>query len=155
MSEALYNISIGADHGGVDLKDAIVVGLQRWGHEVTDHGTHGHESVDYPDFGRKVAEDVSAGRSDYGIVVCTTGSGIAITANKVHGVRCAVVYNEDSAEYTRRHNDANVIAFGQKYQTPYLALRFLKIFFNTAFEGGGRHDRRVSKITAIENDQGR
>jgi ribose 5-phosphate isomerase B len=142
-------ISIGSDHGGVDLKDALVLGLREAGHDVTDHGTHGHDSVDYPDFALAVAHDVAAGTVERGIVVCTTGIGVSIAANKVHGVRAAVCHNEDAAEFCRRHNNANVIAFGQKYDTIYMALKMTTIFLATAFEGG-RHERRVAKITAAE-----
>jgi ribose 5-phosphate isomerase B len=143
-------ISIGSDHGGVDLKDALVAGLRAAGHDVTDHGTHGHDSVDYPDFGIAVARDVAAGTVERGVVICTTGIGISIAANKVHGVRAAVCHNEDAAEFSRRHNDANVIAFGQKYDTPYMALKMTNIFLATAFDGG-RHQRRIDKITAEDN----
>ena len=142
-------ISLGSDHGGVDLKDALVQALRAGGHEVQDRGTHGHHSVDYPDFALAVSRDVVSGAAERGIVVCTTGIGVGIAANKVHGIRAAVCFNEDSAEFCRRHNDANVICFGQKYFTPYMALKLTNIFLTTAFEGG-RHERRVEKIAAEE-----
>jgi ribose 5-phosphate isomerase B len=142
-------ISLGADHGGVDLKDSLALALRAAGHEILDRGTHGHESVDYPDYAVLVSHDVVSGAAERGIVVCTTGIGISIAANKVPGIRAALCFNEDGAEFCRRHNNANVIAFGQKYITPYMALKMTEIFLRTAFEGG-RHERRVGKITAEE-----
>jgi len=147
-------ISLGADHGGVDLKNAVISALKDMGHEPIDRGTYDHERVDYPDFGKAVAEDVVSGAADFGVLVCTTGIGISISANKVRGIRAAVVYNEDGAEFCRRHNDANIICFGQKYQTPYEAAKYTKIFLETAFEGG-RHEGRVEKIAAIETENDR
>lgn len=138
-------ISIGADHGAVDLKDQLVSFLKEQGHDVLDRGTHGHESVDYPDFAAAVGTDVASGAAQFGVLMCTTGIGISISANKIHGVRAALVHNEDGAEFCRRHNDANVICFGAKYDTPYMATRLLNIFLNTPFEGG-RHQRRVDKM---------
>lgn len=143
-------IALGADHGGVDLKDYLVNSLLQAGHEVIDLGTHGHQSVDYPDFAEAVAHMVAKGEAERGVVVCTSGIGVSITANKVHGVRAAVCHNEDAAEFCRRHNDANVICFGQKYDTQYMALKMLNIFLTTEFEGG-RHCRRIDKMTAIES----
>ncbi len=143
-------ISLGADHGGVDLKNAVVNTLKELGHEAIDRGTYDHERVDYPDYGKAVAEDVASGAADFGVLVCTTGIGISISANKVRGIRAAVVYNEDGAEFCRRHNDANIICFGQKYQTPYEAAKYTRIFLGTAFEGG-RHEGRVEKIAALES----
>ena len=143
-------ISIGADHGGVDLRAVLIDKLTADGHEVIDHGTNTRDSVDYPDYARQVALDVAAGRAERGVIVCTTGIGVSIAANKVPGARAAVVYNEDGARYSRWHNDANIIAFGQKYTTPYLAGLFLDIFLAESFEEGGRHSRRVDKIRASE-----
>jgi len=142
-------ISIGADHGGVDLKEILGQALRAAGHEVLDRGTHGHESVDYPDFAIAVSNDVAGGTAERGVLVCTTGIGVSISANKVHGIRAALCHNEDGAEFCRRHNDANIICFGQKYITPYMAAKMTMIFLNTAFEGG-RHERRVKKIAAEE-----
>ena len=144
------NISIGADHGGVDLKDSLVEAIREMGHNVLDRGTHGHSSVDYPDFGAAVAGDVTSGEATFGVLICTTGVGISISANKVAGIRAALVMNEDAAEFSRLHNNANVICFGQKYHTPYLAAKMARTFFDTAFDGGERHLRRVNKINAIE-----
>jgi len=143
-------ISVGADHAGVDLKDGIAQALRAAGHEVVDRGTQGHESVDYPDFGAAVAKDVTSGIAERGVLVCSTGIGISIAANKINGARAALCHNEDSAEFCRRHNNANIICFGQKYITPYMAQKMTMIFLNTAFEGG-RHERRVAKIAAEES----
>jgi ribose 5-phosphate isomerase B len=142
-------ISLGADHAGVDLKDSLTKALLAAGHEVVDRGTHGHDSVDYPDFAVAVAKDVANGTSERGVLVCSTGIGISIAANKIHKVRAALVHNEDGAEFCRRHNNANVICFGQKYTTPYMAQKMMMIFLNTPFDGG-RHERRVEKITQEE-----
>lgn len=145
-------ISIGSDHGGVDLKSAIVSSLKEDGHEVLDFGTNSHDSVDYPDFGERVAKAVVNGEADFGVAICTTGIGISISVNKVKGARGAVCHNEDAAEFCRRHNNANVICFGQKYDTPYMAAKMTRIFLATEFEGG-RHERRVNKIAAIEAEE--
>ncbi len=142
-------ISVGADHAGVDLKDSLAQALRAAGHEVVDRGTQGHASVDYPDFAVAVGQDVAGGGAERGVLVCSTGIGISIAANKIHGVRAALCHNEDGAEFCRRHNNANLICFGQKYITPYLALKMTMIFLNTPFEGG-RHERRVEKIAAEE-----
>ncbi len=142
-------ISLGADHAGVDLKDSIAQALRAAGHEIVDRGTHGHDSVDYPDFAAAVASDVAGGQAERGVLVCSTGIGISIAANKVPKIRAALVHNEDGAEFCRRHNDANIICFGQKYITPYMGQKLALIFLNTAFEGG-RHERRVDKIAKEE-----
>jgi ribose 5-phosphate isomerase B len=138
-------LALGSDHAGFDLKNILVAHLREQGHEVADLGCHLKDSVDYPDFGKAVAGAVTAGAADYGILVCSSGIGISIAANKVAGIRCALVMNEDMAEFTRRHNDANVIALGAKYVTPEMAKKYVGIFLATAFEGG-RHARRVDKL---------
>ncbi len=138
-------IAIASDHAGFELKNALVEHLRAEGHEVSDLGTHTKDSVDYPDFGNAVGEAVAAGQAERGVLVCSSGIGISIAANKVAGIRAALVMNEDMAEFTRRHNDANVIAFGQKYVTPEMAKKYVAIFLATAFEGG-RHGRRVGKM---------
>jgi RpiB/LacA/LacB family sugar-phosphate isomerase len=138
-------LALGSDHAGFDLKNILVTHLRAEGHDVTDLGTHTKDSVDYPDFGKAVAEAVVSGAAVYGVLVCSSGIGITMAANKVAGIRCANVLNEDMAEFTRRHNDANVIAFGAKYVTPDMAKKYLGIFLATAFEGG-RHGRRVEKL---------
>lgn len=138
-------ISLGSDHAGFDLKNLLAARLRGQGHEVADLGTHSKDSTDYPDFGEAVALAVKNGAADRGVLVCSSGIGISIAANRVPGVRCANVFNEDMAEFTRRHNDANVIAFGAKYVTPEMAGKYLDIFLATEFEGG-RHARRVGKL---------
>lgn len=143
-------ISIAGDHGGFTLKEHLRSFIANLGHEVTDHGTDSRDSVDYPDFAKLVACDVRDGRADLGVLVCTSGIGISMAANKIPGVRAAVVHNEDAACFSRLHNDANIICFGEKYDTPYMASRCVEVFFETAFEGG-RHERRVNKVEALAN----
>ena len=138
-------IAIGSDHGGYDLKEQVKGWLQELGHEVEDMGCHGRESCDYPDFGAAAARAVADGRCQRGIVICTTGIGISIAANKVKGIRCALCSEPLSAEMTRRHNDANMLAMGGGMIGNNMADRILDAFLNTEFEGG-RHQRRVDKI---------
>ena len=142
-------LSIGSDHGGYAYKEAVKEHLISLGHEVTDCGCFGVESVDYPDFGIAAAELVRDGKVDRGIVICTTGIGISIAANKVRGIRCALCGDLKSAEMTRRHNDANMLAMGAGIIPLSLALEITDVWLNTEFEGG-RHARRIGKITAYE-----
>jgi ribose 5-phosphate isomerase B len=144
------NISIGFDHGALALREAVLESLREAGHEVVDHGTDSSESVDYPDYARLVTDDVVAGRSDAGILCCTTGIGMCMAANKVKGIRAALVKFEDEAALTRRHNDANVMCMGALHTTPDEAARLVKVFLESSFEGG-RHARRVGKFTEWEN----
>lgn len=141
-------VAIGSDHGGFELKAHLVSVLLELGHVVADLGTDSLESVDYPDYGKAVGRAVVSGDADRGVVVCTTGLGIAMATNKVPGARCAVVHNEDAAHYSRSHNNANCIAFGQKYDTPYMAAKCLLRFLEADFEAGGRHERRVNQLEA-------
>ena len=143
-------IAIGSDHGGYDLKEQVKTWLQEMGHEVEDFGCHGKESCDYPDFGAAAARAVASGACEKGVVICTTGIGISITANKVRGVRCALCSDPWSAEMTRRHNDANMLAMGAGVVGPLLARQILEAFLTHDFEGG-RHQRRVDKVMALEN----
>ena len=143
-------IAIASDHGGFDLKEQVKVWLQEMGHEVEDFGCHSKESCDYPDFGAAAARAVASGQCERGIVICTTGIGISITANKVKGIRCALCSEPWSAEMTRRHNNANMLAMGAGAVGPLLARRIVETFLTTEFEGA-RHQRRVDKITAVEN----
>ena len=143
-------IAIGSDHGGYDLKEQVKTWLQEMGHEVEDFGCHGKESCDYPDFGAAAARAVASGACEKGVVICTTGIGISITANKVRGVRCALCSDPWSAEMTRRHNDANMLAMGAGVVGPQLARQILEAFLTHDFEGG-RHQRRVDKMMALEN----
>lgn len=143
-------ISIGCDHGATALKDALVKSLGN-DFEITDEGTFGTESVDYPDFAKKVCDSVKDGKADFGILLCTTGIGMSIAANKVRGIRAALCHNEDCAKFSRLHNNANVICMGTKYVPAELAAKMVKIFAETEFEGG-RHQRRVGKFMDFEKD---
>jgi len=144
---------LGADHGGVELKDALVAYLRERGEDVRDVGTTGSTSVDYPDFARQVAQAVSRGEADRGVLVCTSGIGMSIVANKFPGVRAALVHDATSARMAREHNDANVLVVGGGMTGTFLARDLLRIFLETAF-AGGRHQRRVDAIAAIERDLG-
>jgi len=142
-------ISIASDHGGVDLKEELRGGLTGQGHEVVDFGCHGKESCDYPDFAGPAARAAASGECERGIVICTTGIGVSMTANKVKGVRCALCGDPWSAEMTRRHNDANVLAIGAGVTGPLLARQIVTAFLTHEFEGG-RHQRRVDKVMSAE-----
>jgi len=142
-------ISLGADHAGYELKDRIKAHLQQSGIETRDEGTNSGESVDYPDFARSVAHDVHAGRADLGILVCGSGIGMAITANKVAGIRAANVSTPYEAQMSREHNDANVLALGARILNPEQAFAIVDTWLSTQF-AGGRHERRVEKIAEIE-----
>jgi ribose 5-phosphate isomerase B len=143
-------IAIGADHAGFALKEQLREKLAGEGHEVADFGPNSAESCDYPDYAQPVARDVSQGRFDRGILVCSTGIGMAIAANKVDGVRAAPAQSEDEVRMTREHNDANVLTLGAKYLDGDRALALIHTFLNTQFTGG-RHARRVAKIAQIEH----
>lgn len=143
-------IAVACDHGALNLKGAVIEYLKNNGYEYVDFGTHTADSCDYPDYALPAAEAVASGECDKGIVVCSTGIGVSIVANKVRGVRCAHCHDTYCAEYTRRHNDANMLAMGEKVVGVGYALEIVEKFLTTQFEGG-RHERRVSKITAIEN----
>ena len=138
-------ISLACDHGGLQLKTFVKDYLLQQGHDVVDCGTNSLDSCDYPDFARPAAQLVADGQCDCGIVICTTGIGVSIVANKVAGVRCALCTNVDQAIMTRRHNNANMLAMGQKYVDNATAQRIVDAFLNTEFEGG-RHQTRVEKI---------
>ncbi|MCF2662142.1 ribose 5-phosphate isomerase B [Pseudoflavonifractor phocaeensis] len=142
-------IAIASDHGGYHLKEHIKAYLAAKGITCQDFGTDSTESCDYPVFGRAAAEAVASGQCEKGIVICTTGIGISITANKVKGIRCALCADSLSAEMTRRHNDANMLAMGAGIVGPNLAERIVDVFLSTEFEGG-RHQRRVNLITDME-----
>jgi ribose 5-phosphate isomerase B len=136
---------VASDHAGFALKEKLKETLDRLGIAYTDTGTHSAEAVDYPDFGKKVAEAVSRGGADRGILVCGTGQGMAMTANRYRGVRAAVPCDEETARLSREHNDANVLALGGRTLDPALAARILEVWLETPF-AGGRHERRVRKI---------
>ena len=143
-------ISMGCDHGGFDLKEDIKAFLTEQRHEVEDFGCYGKESCDYPEFAEAAARAVAEGKCERGIVICTTGIGISISANKVKGVRCALCADPWSAEMTRRHNDSNMLAMGAGVVGPLLARQIVTAFLGHDFEGG-RHQRRVDKMMDIEN----
>lgn len=138
-------IAIGNDHAGPAYKKAIVDFLQTKGYEVTNYGTDSFDSVDYPDFGHQVATAVENGAVDFGIVICGSGNGIAMSANKHQGVRCALCWTKEIAELARLHNDANVISIPARFTSIEQAVAMVEAFLNTAFEGG-RHANRVNKI---------
>lgn len=151
MQAAETPIAIGADHAGLPLKAVLRAALEEAGHQVLDLGTHGPESVDYPDFGRAVAEAVASGQARFGVVVCGTGIGISIAANRNPAIRCALVHDVTGARLTREHNDANVIAFGARMIGTEVALDALRAFLATPF-AGGRHTRRVAKLSPDWNE---
>lgn len=138
-------IAIAGDHGGFALKEKIAAYLEEAGYEVENLGTYSEDSVDYPEYGKKCAEAVVSGQADRGIVVCGTGIGISIAANKVHGARCALCTSVHMAEMTRCHNDANMLALGGRTTEEGLALEIVKTWLETEFEGG-RHQRRVDML---------
>ena len=142
-------IALACDHGGLNLKGKISAHLRERGYEVVDFGTYTADSCDYPDFALPAAEAVATGKCEKGVIVCSTGIGVSIVANKVPGVRCAHCHDSYCAEYTRLHNDSNVLALGEKVVGEGYALKIVDTFLDTEFEGG-RHQRRVDKITAIE-----
>ena len=142
-------ISLGFDHGALPLRDALLDFLRGEGHQLLDHGTDSAESVDYPDFAKAVCDDVVNARAEVGILCCTTGIGMSIAANKVKGIRAAVVRHQDEAALTRQHNHANVLCMGAHHTTPYEAVRITGVFLASSHEGG-RHARRVAKFSEWE-----
>jgi RpiB/LacA/LacB family sugar-phosphate isomerase len=142
-------IAVGADHAGFLLKEALRKKLVEQGHQVLDHGATSAQSSDYPDFAVAVAEDVRRGRAGCGILVCSTGVGMSIAANKIPGVRAALGWDADEVRLTREHNDANVLTLGAKYLTPEKAAELVDVFLSTEFLGG-RHAVRISKIAETE-----
>ena len=142
-------LAIGSDHGGFKLKEGLKQYLAAKGYEIIDVGTYSLDSCHYPEFGAKCAKLVADGVCKFGIVVCTTGEGIVITANKIKGVRAGLAYNSDVARLMREHNDANVIGFGASYTTLEEACERVDIFLNTQF-AGGRHATRVQMINDLE-----
>ena len=142
-------IALGCDHGALALKNALIPHLEKKGYEVKDFGTYTYDSCDYPDFAGAAAKAVAAGECDKGIVLCTTGIGVSITANKVKGVRCALLSDKMSARLTRQHNDTNMMALGAAVVGEMLAFEIIDTWLGTEFEGG-RHQRRVDKMMAYE-----
>ena len=142
--------AIGSDHGGFELKQAVMKHLEERGIEYRDYGTYTPESCDYPDYGAAVGRAVASGECERGIVICGTGIGISMAANKIDGVRCALCGDCFSAEMARAHNDANVLALGARTLRECLALKIVDTFLDGEFQGG-RHARRVAKIMALED----
>lgn len=138
-------IAIGCDHAGFDLKEKVKAVLQSWGHDITDFGTDSKESVDYSEFALQVAKSVVAGEADRGVVICWTGNGVSMTANKVDGIRATMALNPDMAFLARAHNNSNVLALASKYVDWGRLEEILKVWLETEFEGG-RHLRRLAKI---------
>ena len=143
-------IAIGCDHGALELKNVMVAHLQKQGHEVTDFGTYTKDSCDYPEFAAAAAKAVASGECDKGIVLCTTGIGVSITANKIKGIRCALLSDVMSARMTREHNDTNVMAIGAGVVGQMLALEIADTWLGTEFSGEARHQRRIDKVMAQE-----
>ena len=141
-------IVVGSDHGGYELKNQVIEHLKARGIEVEDLGCFSTDSVDYPEYGQKVAKAVAAGQADKGVVCCGTGIGISIAANKVKGIRCALPYDDFTAEMCKRHNDANVVSFGGRTLPPEKVMHLIDIWLDTEFEGG-RHERRVNMLNEL------
>lgn len=144
------NISIGCDHGALALKNKLVAHLKQQGHTVQDFGTHTPDSCDYPDFAAAAARAVARGECQRGIVLCTTGIGVSISANKVDGIRCALLSDVWSAKMTRLHNDTNMMALGAGVVGENLALEIVNTWLATEFSGESRHQRRIDKLMSLE-----
>ena len=147
----MEKIVIGCDHAAVQMKNNVINHLKSQGYDVIDVGTYSEESCDYPDYAYAAAKKVADGEVAKGILICGTGIGMSIAANKVNGIRCALCDNLFSAEMTRRHNDSNMLSMGARVISNQLALKIVDMFLDTPFEGG-RHQRRVEKLMAIENE---
>ena len=146
-------IAVGADHAGLSLKNEIRDHLIAQGHTVADLGTNSSESTDYPDYAQAVGEHVGSGDADRGILVCSTGVGVSIAANKMRGVRAALAFNADEVQLTREHNDANVLAIGARYIKPEEARQFVDVFLSTPFSNGERHARRLAKVAKLDAEK--
>jgi ribose 5-phosphate isomerase B len=144
-------VAIGADHAGYRLKAELLDFIRSLGHEVEDFGAHGPESVDYPDFASAVCGKVVSGEADRGILVCGTGIGMSIAANKIPGIRCALVHDVFSAKATREHNDTNVLALGERVVGPGLAQEIIGTWLSTEFSQGERHKQRIAKMMSLED----
>ena len=150
----MTRVAVGCDHAGLELKKAIGALLEQRGFAVEDFGTHGNDSVDYPDFASEVSRRVGSGAAAFGVLVCGTGIGMSIVSNKYRGVRAALCHNEFEARATRQHNDANVLCLGERVVGLGLGLAIAEAFFDTRFEGG-RHQRRLDKIADAEKENAR
>ena len=144
-------LAIGCDHGALTLKNALVERLTAQGHEIKDFGTYTADSCDYPDFAAPAARAVASGECEKGIVLCTTGIGVSITANKIPGIRCALLSDVISARMTREHNDTNMMALGAGVVGQTLAFQIVDTWLTTEFSRGERHQRRIDKMMALEN----
>ena len=142
----MKSIHMACDHAGIELKETLRAHLEKMGYTVTDHGTYSKESCDYPVYAKKVAHAVADGKCDKGIIICGTGIGVSIVANKVKGIRAALVHDCFSAKATREHNDANVLTMGARVIGPGLATEIVRIFLETPFSNDERHIRRISQI---------
>ncbi len=147
-------IAIGADHAGFELKEKVKQHLIAAGHQVDDNGTSSLDSVDYPDFARKVGEEIVSKKAELGVLVCGTGIGMALAANKIHGIRAANVTSEFEAQMLREHNNGNILTLGARVVDEEQALKLVDTFVKTEF-AGGRHQKRVDKIMAIESEEER
>ena len=145
-------LAIACDHGALELKDAVKAHLEEKGYEVKDFGTYTTASCDYPDFAGAAARAVASGECEKGIVLCTTGIGVSICANKVKGIRCALLSDVLSARMTREHNDTNMMAMGAGIVGQNLAMEIVDTWLNTEFSQGPRHQRRIDKMMALENE---
>ncbi len=143
-------IALGCDHGALALKNALIPHLEKLGHQVKDFGTYTPDSCDYPDFAAPAAEAVANGECDKGIVLCTTGIGVSITANKIKGIRCALLSDVMSARMTREHNDTNMMAIGAGVVGQMLAFEIVDTWLGTEFSNEARHQRRIDKVMALE-----
>ena len=145
-------IAMGCDHGALVLKNALSAHLQKLGHEILDFGTNSPDSCDYTDFAAAAAKSVAKGECQRGIVLCTTGIGVSIAANKVKGIRCALLSDPLTARMTREHNDTNMMALGAGLVGPMLAFEIAEIWLGTPFSGESRHQKRIDKLMALENE---
>ena len=145
-------LSIGCDHGALELKNTLIAHLEAQGHEVKDFGTYTADSCDYPDFAAAAARAVASGECEKGIVLCTTGIGVSITANKIKGIRCALLSDSFTARMTRLHNDTNMMAMGAGVVGENLALEITDTWLGTPFSGEARHQRRIDKLMALEQE---
>ena len=143
-------IAIGCDHGALALKNTVKAHLEKQGYEVCDYGTYTLDSCDYPDFAEKAAKAVASGECEKGIVMCTTGIGISIAANKVKGIRCALLHDTWSAKMTREHNDTNMMALGAAIVGEMLAMQIVDTWLGTEFSAEAKHQRRIDKTMALE-----
>ena len=144
-------IAVGCDHGALELKNALVAHLEKKGHEVKDFGTHTLDSCDYPDIAAPAAQAVASGEYDRGILLCTTGIGMSVSANKIKGIRCALLSDVMSARLTREHNDTNMMSMGAAVVGQLLALEIVDTWLGTEFSHGERHVRRIEKVKNLEN----